>query len=397
MADKPRGLDQLSTSDQAIYDYLDDMFREPDLAQESESVTRESLSTELSSNQTLSDQTHSNQTASILKAVPQHFAEPARLHINPNIMTLQAFKERPPQSLIPSPIIVPMPANELMQPEPDSLDGSFIPVEDLTPEEPIVEKPIAEKPIAEKPVIKELAPEEKVIKDLVLEKTVVEKIAVEKPAVETPAAESLVVQADVTPIKTVSVTSKEIVPDKPEDVTVVNPADIEVETEQVLSVHLPPMEEWHSNGRPEWAQERFECLIFNVSGLKLAVPLVTLGAIHQIDKKFNLLPGQDDWFIGILRTPTGNINVIDTALCVMPERYKPEDREGLKFVISLHGYEWGLACHEVSNSITLNPDEVRWRTQRGKRPWLAGTVVDHMCALIDTDGFHRVIEKAEKK
>ena len=367
MANKPRGLDQfsanekLSTNDQAIYDYLDDMFREPDAAQKCDPVTRETLSTEITLNQSLS-----HQTAPLLKAVPQRFAEPARLHINPNIMTLQAFKERPPQSLIPSPIVVPMPANELMEPEED------------------IEEKVVEESVKEELANEELV-EEKVITKLVVETPDIGVVPASRAQVSEPVPEKVAVVESraVEPV---------VLPEK-----VVNPADIEVETEQVLAVHLPPMDEWQNNGRPDWAQERFECLIFNVSGLKLAVPLTTLGAIHQIDKKFNLLPGQDDWFIGILRTPTGNINVIDTALCVMPERYKPEDRENLKFVISLHGYEWGLACHDVSNSITLTPEEVRWRTERGKRPWLAGTVIEHMCSLIDTDGFHRVIERAEKR
>ena len=102
MSDKPSGLDQLSVSDQVIYDYLDDMFREPDQAQESESEVRESVTSKVTSNQSLS-----SHTSPLLHVVPQHFAEPARLHINPNIMTLQAFKERPSQSLIPSPAIFP--------------------------------------------------------------------------------------------------------------------------------------------------------------------------------------------------------------------------------------------------------------------------------------------------
>ena len=148
---------------------------------------------------------------------------------------------------------------------------------------------------------------------------------------------------------------------------------------------------------PNWAKQRFECLVFTVAGLKLAVPLVLLGAIHRIDRKLTALPHQNDWFIGILQThAAGNIKVLDTALFVMPERYERSQREGLQFVITIHGCHWGLACHEVEKSITLEPDQIKWRTQRGKRPWLAGTVIDQMCALIDTDGFHTLIQNAEE-
>lgn len=181
---------------------------------------------------------------------------------------------------------------------------------------------------------------------------------------------------------------------------VVDSPVIEVADDTLLSTQLarlPQTETRQDSERPTWANERFECLIFKVAGLKLAVPLITLGAIHQIDRKFNALPHQSDWFIGILQTSAaGNIKVLDTALCVMPERYDPASRDSLAYVITIHGYQWGLACHQLEKSITLEPHQVKWRTQRGKRPWLAGTVIDHMCALIDTDGFHDVIKKAEQ-
>jgi len=54
MPEEPKGLDQLSVSDQVIYDYLDDMFREPDKALNSESESRQASSAEIISNQALS-------------------------------------------------------------------------------------------------------------------------------------------------------------------------------------------------------------------------------------------------------------------------------------------------------------------------------------------------------
>src|SRR5690554_1912731 len=47
---------------------------------------------------------------------------------------------------------------------------------------------------------------------------------------------------------------------------------------------------WLENGRPYWAQERFECLLFSVAGLKLAVPLVCLGGIHAIQERDKITP-----------------------------------------------------------------------------------------------------------
>ncbi|WP_273807615.1 MULTISPECIES: chemotaxis protein CheW [unclassified Pseudomonas] len=140
----------------------------------------------------------------------------------------------------------------------------------------------------------------------------------------------------------------------------------------------------HLEGRPEWGEEPFECLLFDVAGLTLAAPLVCLGSIYPLtDEELTPLFGQPDWFLGLLPCQAGNLRVLDAARWVMPERYRDDYREGLKFVISLQGLDWGLAVHGVSHSVRLDPAEVKWRNQRATRPWLAGTVIDQMCALLD--------------
>ncbi|WP_339513018.1 chemotaxis protein CheW [Pseudomonas sp. RL_15y_Pfl2_60] len=152
------------------------------------------------------------------------------------------------------------------------------------------------------------------------------------------------------------------------------------------------------DGRPQWAQEPFECLLFDVAGLTLAVPLVCLGSIYPLEGQ-DLTPlfGQPDWFLGILPCQAGNLKVLDTARWVMPDRYRDDFRQGLQFVISVQGYEWGLAVHQVSRSIRLDPTEVKWRSQRSQRPWLAGTVIEHMCALLDVSALAELITSGAAK
>ncbi|WP_263261067.1 CheW domain-containing protein [Pseudomonas sp. RIT-PI-S] len=141
-----------------------------------------------------------------------------------------------------------------------------------------------------------------------------------------------------------------------------------------------PVEE----GVPAWAGEPFECLLFDVAGLTLAVPLVCLGSIYPLaGQELTPLFGQPEWFLGLLPSHSGNLKVLDTARWVMPDRYRDDFQQGLQYVISVQGYEWGLAVHSVSRSLRLDPAEIKWRVQRGQRPWLAGTVIEHMCALLD--------------
>ncbi|GAB6389721.1 CheW domain-containing protein [Stutzerimonas marianensis] len=146
------------------------------------------------------------------------------------------------------------------------------------------------------------------------------------------------------------------------------------------------------SGQPEWGEEPFECLLFDVAGLTLAVPLVSLGSIYPLaGQDLTPLFGQPSWFLGILPSQAGNLKVLDTARWVMADRYRDDCREGLQYVISVQGYEWGLAVHHVSRSIRLDPKEVKWRSQRTQRPWLAGTVIDHMCALVDVAALAELI------
>lgn len=142
-----------------------------------------------------------------------------------------------------------------------------------------------------------------------------------------------------------------------------------------------------------WREGEFEALLFDVGGLTLAVPLVSLGSIYPLDNEITPLFGQPDWFLGLLQTPAGNLKVLDTARWVMPERYRDELKDSLQFVISVEGFEWGMAVHNVSQSIRLTPEQVKWRSQQGKRPWLAGTVIEHMCALLDVSALARLISQ----
>jgi len=152
---------------------------------------------------------------------------------------------------------------------------------------------------------------------------------------------------------------------------------------------------------PQWAASGFECLLFYVGGLKLAVPLILLGGIHRIDQELTPLFGQPDWFLGLYprKTMEGqqNIRVVHTSKWVMPEKQTQEVDPLNHYVISLGDSEWGLLSHKLSDSIRLMPDQVKWRSDAGKRPWLAGTVIDHMCAILDVSSMVDLLNTNSKR
>ena len=165
--------------------------------------------------------------------------------------------------------------------------------------------------------------------------------------------------------------------------------DDDVQSSAAVFVEAEPEPEL---GQVSWADSAFEALLFDVAGLALAVPLSALGTIYRFEAdELTPLFGQPDWFIGILATPQGNLKVLETARWVMPERYTADMRDNVKYVISINGCDWGLAVHQVRHAIRLQPDQVKWRTQRSQRAWLAGTVIEHMCALLDLEVLAQLI------
>lgn len=226
-----------------------------------------------------------------------------------------------------------------------------------------------------------------VLEEQVRDARIIAQVPVAKPVIEL-APRPLVLPTIEMPLPAVEI---------PEPVPVVLAENPVTEAAQVVPDALV-VPEPVQQGRPEWAEGPFECLLFDVAGLTLAVPLVCLGSIYPLQgQELTPLFGQPDWFLGILPSQAGNLKVLDTARWVMPDRYRDDFREGLQYVISVQGYEWGLAVHQVSRSIRLDPNEVKWRSQRTQRPWLAGTVIEHMCALLDIASLAELIASGAAK
>lgn len=183
---------------------------------------------------------------------------------------------------------------------------------------------------------------------------------------------------------------------EPEPPAVVTDSPVAEPAETIAAAQEPPAPE-QPEGKPDWADRPFECLIFRVAGLQLAVPLVLLGAIHRIEDRIKPIPGRPPWYMGMLLDRGQNLKVVDSAEWIMSGRVPEGAQDGYRFVIRLDDSDWALACDEVAESFTLDPDQVRWRTSRSKRPWLAGTVVKHMCALIDVGAMARLLARAERE
>lgn len=172
--------------------------------------------------------------------------------------------------------------------------------------------------------------------------------------------------------------------------------ECDINEKQCLADPNPvPLLDWMENGRPEWAQEKFEVLLLKVQGLTLAVPLICLGHIQPINDQLTPIVGQSDWFMGVQLTPVGKLKTVNTAKFVMPERYDDRFLKTARYVISINELPWGLAVDSVKQPIALEPQDVQWRANRSQRSWLAGTVKAHMCVLLDIPCLGKTLLDAE--
>lgn len=218
-----------------------------------------------------------------------------------------------------------------------------------------------------------------------------------------PEEQTEVVTPEVTPV--VEIQPVEIVP----EVTIpeVKIPGVEIQEEIITKTKVDTttaqeteieIEETTDSIIPQWANEPFQILLFEVAGLKLAVPLIELSGVIEWTDSVTEMPGHADFYMGILQHLGNKIAVIDTAKMVLPEKklaqfVDADPRQRAKHIVLIDDYRWGLACDGIGEVITLNPEEVRWRTTKTSRGWLAGTVIEHMCALLNSEGFSSMLEK----
>jgi len=139
---------------------------------------------------------------------------------------------------------------------------------------------------------------------------------------------------------------------------------------------------------PDWAKDEFQALFFKVDKLILATPLTELLRTIKVEKAPTKIPGQPSWFMGLLDTHDQRIGVLDTGQLIFGKsigQKRDLDKQPFQRILITQDGRWGLACDEILSIGKVEPDKVRWRTLRKKKPWLIGTVIDELTAVIDVN------------
>lgn len=105
------------------------------------------------------------------------------------------------------------------------------------------------------------------------------------------------------------------------------------------------------------------------------------------------MPGHSSLFLGVVPYQGLQSKVVDTARFVLPAdlaaQLSEDADERMQHLVMIDDGRWALACNRIGDVIDLNSDDVKWRAGNSKRQWLAGTVIERMCALLDIDQLAR--------
>ncbi len=142
-------------------------------------------------------------------------------------------------------------------------------------------------------------------------------------------------------------------------------------------------------GAPAQGRRTLEAIIFTIDGLRLALPAEKLARIVEFPD--DILPAASTlpWYTGRAMLGQTGIDIIDPAEIVIPpsHRVRSSDarRQDMRYLLLIKDSSWALACQEVA-PVTIDDGQIRRRTPRSRRLWLAGTVMSHACGLLDVDG-----------
>lgn len=135
---------------------------------------------------------------------------------------------------------------------------------------------------------------------------------------------------------------------------------------------------------PDWGRSEFQAVCFRIGRMVLAAPLAEVRRIERLDDstKVTALPGKPDWFQGIARFQGETIQLADTDLLIGGKRAAPVEGDR-RHVLLLNEGRWGLVCGDIVDLVRLCDGDVRWRANRKRRAWAAGTIIDRLCVLVE--------------
>lgn len=142
-------------------------------------------------------------------------------------------------------------------------------------------------------------------------------------------------------------------------------------------------------GVPDWAKTKVQYLQYTVINMKLATPMEKLAGVIEWDGTVTAVPGGASWMIGLIRNQDKNVQLVDTKQIINSTADLALDSaaSGIsgKYVVLIDEGRWGLLCDSVAGVLNLEPSAIRWRSERKRLRFIAGTITSELCFVLDPE------------
>lgn len=136
----------------------------------------------------------------------------------------------------------------------------------------------------------------------------------------------------------------------------------------------------------ERVAKSFQSIVCVINDTQIAFPLAELGGIHQISR-IDRIAGKAEWCLGVMDIKGTSYNIVDGTRWLIDPKGNASDADGertYQYVILLNDSDWGIACHDLVDTVLCEKENIKWRDPSRSKPWLAGIMKEQMCILLDT-------------
>jgi purine-binding chemotaxis protein CheW len=123
-----------------------------------------------------------------------------------------------------------------------------------------------------------------------------------------------------------------------------------------------------------------QCLMFDVAGTRLSIPLIEMGSVLPWVEKMTKLPSAEKWSLGVLLHRGRNIRVVDTAGLLNIR--KSADPVAPKHILVFGDGDWALSCDRLGEVVKLDANDIQWNGPRNNGLSM-GTIKESLAQLLD--------------
>ena len=131
--------------------------------------------------------------------------------------------------------------------------------------------------------------------------------------------------------------------------------------------------------------------------MDLLIPALSVAYIERINEKITRIPLGAEAFYGLITLRELSIVVIDLFSLIAEvnsidiEQSMQHNTHHINHVMVMDNGSYALACDNINQMITLNPEDIRWNRSSFCNPLFAGIVTEYLCPMVNIDNLYQQV------